>query len=177
MMTLKSSLATAAVAAFLFAAAPFAGAQSICGDPLSVRLIAGQHTDSGSVTVGNDGEFLYVVYNTKDGWVLAETHVDVELSLAEIPQTGSGNPKVGHFAYSFTHNGATTYVYAIPLSSLGLEAGDTLFVAAHAVVNLQNAGGQVVRRETGWGEGPGFPGKNWAMYLNFTVQDCEEEEE
>ncbi|MFN8770647.1 MAG: hypothetical protein ACK5Z5_09285 [Neisseriaceae bacterium] len=29
-----------------------------------------------------------------------------------------------------------------------------------------------IQSETAWGQGPGFPGKNWAMYFMYTIQEC-----
>ncbi len=28
----------------------------------------------------------------------------------------------------------------------------------------------IVSEETAWGEGPGFPGSNWAMYFEYSLQ-------
>lgn len=39
------------------------------------------------------------------------------------------------------------------------------------VVQLDGSGG-VTSRETGWGNGPGFPGANWSTYFTHTVQCC-----
>ena len=60
------------------------------------------------------------------------------------------------------------YTYVIPLGDW--EPGTNLSIAAHAEVLLLNETGYVVQEETAWDEGDGFPGKNWAMYFNYTVQ-------
>jgi len=133
--------------------------ENYCGDALSVNLIAGQNENIGEVKVANDGEYLYVEFVTDDPWVLVETHVAVYKNFSEIPQTKSGNPKVGQFAYDIDS--------LIPLDC----SWDTLYIAAHAVVE-KIVGGVTVQTETAWGEGPEFPGKSWAMYFTYTVQDC-----
>lgn len=133
--------------------------EDYCGDALSVNLIAGQNEDIGEVKVANDGEYLYVEFVAVAPWVLVETHVAVYTDFADIPQTKKGNPKVGQFAYDINS--------VIPLDC----SWDNLYIAAHAVVE-KIVDGEVVQAETAWGEGPEFPGKSWAMYFTFTVQDC-----
>ncbi|MBP7830200.1 MAG: hypothetical protein KA248_09815 [Kiritimatiellae bacterium] len=152
-----------------------ASAQAICDDPVGVNLIAGQHHDAGDVLVGNDDEFLFIVFLTQDGWGLKETHVSVGAGLSDIPQTKTGNPQVGRFEYKSAHSGETMYVYVIPLETLGFEEEDCGVVAAHAVVE-KVVNGAVVQRETGWGQGENFPGRNWAMYFPFCVEECSEGE-
>jgi len=107
---------------------------------LESTLKAGQNIDAGTLTVTNDGTDLYVEYQTIDGWEMTETHLAVECSLEEIPQTqpnkkgkGGGNPIPGHFEYSTEYDPAVTeYTEIISLSELG--CGNELFIAAHAVV-------------------------------------------
>jgi hypothetical protein len=144
-----------------------------CGDPLPVRFIAGQHIDIGSVTIANDESQLCVEIEVANGWVLKETHVAIALSLGGIPQTGSGNPKVGQFALSAVHNPpVTAFDHCIDLASYGYDPGEQLFIAVHAKVALLDAGGHVIQTETAWGQGLQFPGSNWAMYFNYNVQEC-----
>ncbi|MFO7650860.1 MAG: hypothetical protein R6X13_05920 [bacterium] len=148
-----------------------ASSQPYCGVAQEVNLIAGQNIDVGSVTVSNDATNLYVTFATTGDWMLSETHVHVAGSLAEIPQK-NGNPIPGQFDYGMSHDPMVmTYSYTIPLN--GWTPGMELYVAAHAVVNRVDEYGNVLQSETGWGEGPGFPGRNWAMYLRYTVQDCD----
>ena len=102
-------------------------------DSTVTDLIAGKHIDAGTVTVWNDGTYLYVKYSTTDGWVLTETHLDVAMSLEDIPQTKKGNPVIGHFSYRVMHDPVVTeYTYIIELGGWG--AGTELYIAAHAVV-------------------------------------------
>jgi len=133
-----------------------------CGDATTVRLIAGQFIDMGKVIITNDENYLYIEYVTTPPWVLIETHVAIADSLSGIPQTKTGNPKVGQFAYDINS--------FIPLDNW--ESGTMIYIAAHAEVQKLGEDGQVLQEETAWGEGYNLPGNNWAMYFNYTVQTC-----
>lgn len=148
-----------------------ARAQDLCGTPEQVKLIAGRTMDAGTVFVGNDATYLYVVYTTSNGWVMTDTHLDISTSVSGIPQK-NGNPIPGHFTYSQALNQQTYCMFAIPLSSLNLEPGTTVYIAAHADLLQLNGVHTVIQTQTGWGDGYSFPGKNWAMYFGFTIQAC-----
>ena len=123
------------------------------------------HTDVGSVTVVWTGNILHITYMTEGCWRLVETHLAVGESLEDIPQTNSGNPKIGHFPYSEEHNPTVTeYTYDV---DVGASSG-LFYVAAHAVVCCTCND----RCETAWGQGLNhaeFPGNSWALY--FTIED------
>jgi hypothetical protein len=112
--------------------------------PFITNLYAGTpfHGDSsakivGEVRVWNDAANLHVQYLLSNGeWELVSTHLHVALSLAAIPQTGGGNPKVGQFQYSRSYDpGVHGDEFEIP-NSWG--TGAELYIAAHAVVRTQN---------------------------------------
>jgi len=114
--------------------------EAYCEDQ-QVALCAGQTEDVGTVTVGNDGENLYVTFTIGEPgtieeprWFLEETHVAVATDPGDIPQTKKGNPIPGQFPYTCDElePGATTCTATIPLD--GWCAGQQLVVAAHAVV-------------------------------------------
>ncbi|BEP18351.1 hypothetical protein PYJP_17030 [Pyrofollis japonicus] len=66
---------------------------------------------------------------------MVETHLAVAKSLDDIPHTKKGNPVPGKFPYKAVHNPPTTAVtYTIPLKDIGAKPGDTVYIAAHAVV-------------------------------------------
>ncbi len=143
------------------------------GDPLQKPLYAGSpHYDTewweehrirvGWIYVWNDGETLNVTYSTHVG--MHETHLAVAEALEDIPQTKSGNPKVGQFPYKNEDMGGVfTDSYAIPLGDW--EPGTELIIAAHAAL---------CNGETAWANcgGPDafFPGNNWATFFTYTVQ-------
>jgi hypothetical protein len=118
--------------------------------PKVYALYAGQTIEVGTVTVEEVGPNLEVTYDVIGGWEISETHLhvaagaDCEDALDGIPQTGSGNPKVGHFDYSGDHDPTVTSVtYQIPLAGL---VGDFFAIAAHAVVVNGD------QEETAWGD-------------------------
>ncbi|WP_203295198.1 putative periplasmic lipoprotein [Luteirhabdus pelagi] len=116
-------------------------------------LMAGQHTEAGTVTVSIVDGTVEVTYETIGDWVIDETHLFVG-QLSDLPTTGSGNPKNGHFEYKGTHNGVTTVTYTTD----NLNEGECAYVAAHAVVSNSSGGS-----ETAWGQGIPIGGNNWAM--------------
>ncbi len=152
--------------------AAFGGDTIPCGEPETVVLWAGQNFEAGSVTVSITGRVLCIDIETADGWVLTETHVAVATSLDSIPQTGSGNPKIGKFLFQAEHDPAVaSYTYCTdPLEYL-YEAGD-VFIAVHAAVQRLDESGNVVQEETAWADGLPFPGNNWATYFTYTVDEC-----
>lgn len=140
-------------------------------------LVAGQTVDAGTVTVEQvaPGDPLLVTYTTTGDWYMTETHLHVAEDCGGVPQTGSGNPKVGRFEFTTTHAPAVQeYTVEVPLDATWASA-DTLCVAAHAAV-FQDANdngtfeSDVDRAETAWGEGERFTERgNWAMHFEYEV--------
>jgi hypothetical protein len=156
-------------------AAPVQAQSDFCGAPLEVDLLAGQTIPAGTITIANDANTLYVTFSTEGtGWYLSETHLHVADSLASIPQTKNGNPKIGNFNDQSTHDPfVTEMTYTIEKSRWNTDAFKNVVVAAHAVVVKLDEAGNVIARETGWGKGDQFNVKgSWAMYINYTWQDC-----
>lgn len=128
-------------------------------------LVAGKTINMGTVTFAIDGEDLVVTYSTAGGWELTETH----LYLGATPPT-KGNP--GKFPYKHEDLGAVTSdQYVIPLADLGVGCGDTLYMAAHAVV--QKWTGECWWEETGWA-GYSCPTavpfrKGWGVYVSAPI--------
>lgn len=143
-----------------------------CGEVTTVTLFAGQTIDVGTVVVANDGERLCVTYNATGTWFIQETHLHIGLTLSDIPQTRSGNPRPGQFMYAHRlSTPAQTDEFCFSMEELGYTSGATLYIAAHAVV-VRREGGRIVQNETAWGDGTQFSGANWATYLEHTVQEC-----
>ena len=142
-----------------------AGAE-YCGQVASVNLIAGQFTNVGSVSVGNDNDSIYVTYTTTGQWRMRQLHLYVG-KCSMIPITKSGNPIPGQFPYTkrFGSYSATTYTFSFPRTMF-----DSCFcVAAHAEVARANGSGA----ETAWGQGTRFVKKgNWGMYFSACKQPC-----
>jgi len=140
-----------------------------CSEPIT--LIAGQNHDAGTVIVTTDGENLIITYSTNGDWIIGATHMSIgDCAEQEIPQTGSGNPKVGHFEHSSEHpEGTNEVVYLISLEAVS----ENSCFAAHAEVTGPTGG------ETAWAQGIEFDGNSWAMYVQMDLSEClggEEEE-
>lgn len=127
----------------------------ICTDT-ATDLMAGQNTDSGNVVVTETDGILDITYETEGDWVILETHLYVGIQ-ENMPATNPGNPRIGQFPYSTDHgNGVTTFTYSIPVPE-----GDSIWVAAHAVVYNTSTG----QEETAWGYGVDIDGNSWAMWF------------
>ena len=148
-----------------------------------VTLFAGQSIDAGTVSFNDidtdsDGavDALEVVYNTTDGWELNEVHLFVGSSLADMPQTRNGSPKIGNFPHNFSDlGGITSYTIVIPFVDIDFTCPgpDAFFVAAHASVQKPDGNGGY-DTETGWGDGERLKERGtWAMYFSIWIT-CDE---
>lgn len=107
--------------------------------PVSVPLLAGQDIPVGTVEISNDGSSLHVTYTLENGWCMTESHLAVATDVAEIPQTKKKNPIPGQFAYGdFYDPCVTTDTFIILLSDIPADSDETLYVAAHAAVQLMD---------------------------------------
>lgn len=129
-------------------------------DPISFPLYAGQHDLVGEVLVWDENEELCVKYRlfdgtgddpedvVADGWGITETHLAVGHEEGDIPQTKKGNPIPGEFLYGDDElEGVDSWQEeCIPFDELGkeepgdldpIECGNTLVIAAHAVVERE----------------------------------------
>lgn len=130
-------LYTCALAVTLLAALAF----SAQADEVEVDLNVGRKlVDIGSVTVSNDADNLYVLYEVEESWGLLEVHVDVAFDAAGIEQK-RGNPRPGRFLKKAEDlGGVPSYTVMISFGELeaelgsAVEPGDSLVVAAHAAV-------------------------------------------
>ncbi len=130
-----------------------------------VTLFAGQTIDAGTVTVTNDSNFIYVTYNTANGYVLTQTHLYVG-ACALIPVNKPGNPIPGQFPYASPHANLTSYTYQIPITAI--PVGGCGCIAAHAVVVKLDAAGAIIDQQTGWGNGTVInPTGQWGMKFEY----------
>jgi len=132
-------------------------------EPMVVPLIAGQHINVGTVTVTNTETEIVVTYETNGDWLITETHLDVELDYSGLNTTKKGNPIPGQFTYHASHSSPVASD-SFTIGNFGWTVGSPIYIAAHAVVTSSQG------TETAWGEGLDFPGNNWGMYFNYTVQ-------
>ncbi len=161
----------------------------VCDPVTSFDLLAGQTWDIGDVLVKTSADGICVKFVLTDadaiaeGWLITEAHVAVGDEEADIPQTKKGNPIPGKFPVNVSIDPGVTETDWFCLD-YGWEEGEPLIIAAHAAIELPELGHWegdlwVVDRpydeETGWGEGPGFIGKNWATYINYEPVVCSTE--
>lgn len=137
------------------------------GTPTVVPFMAGQNIEMGSVTVANDADYVYVILEAVNNWVIGKSHVYVGTKEL-LPVNKNGNPQIGHFPYTSTHNPMVTYhMFKIERDKLPTS----FTVAVHAEVHkIEN--GQLIQSETAWGKGLRFVTKgSWAMYFGYTIQE------
>ena len=126
-------------------------------------LFAGQHTYIGYVEFWVSDGNLYLSYVvTEPGCTITETHLAVGGQLADIPQTGKGNPIPGQFP-KYTMVGE--FLYEVPLSD---PLPQLLYIAAHAELVCGN------REESAWAGTLPFPGANWAAYFAYQQSELTE---
>lgn len=106
-----------------------------CGTSASYPLSDGTRT-IGTVTVANDAANIYVTYATPAAhWWVSDTRLAVEKSAALIPRDGAGNAEPWSFSYIGEHEPPTSsFTYAIPLTKVGVSAGQLAHLSAMAGV-------------------------------------------
>jgi hypothetical protein len=148
-----------------------------------VRLLAGQYMDVGTIVMQRDAEEVCVTYMLNEsaleaGWLIYETHLAIGTTKDDIPQTKGNkwgtNPIPGKFPYGECfRDGVVCWSVCFLLHDLGFVPGDTLYIAAHAVVG-RFVRSERFKTETAWGEGERFNERgNWGMYIEFL--ECEVE--
>nr|WP_321232918.1 hypothetical protein [uncultured Psychroserpens sp.] len=134
----------------------------------TTTLMAGQHHVAGSVTVDVDGDYLIITYVSNGEWIIGTTHLSIGNCDEDwAPLTGSGNPQVGQFEYTEPIS-VEPYEVVYMISLEGLD--DNYCFAAHAEVDGPTGG------ETAWAEGTEFSANGWAMYVESTLTECEEDD-
>lgn len=123
----------------------------------------------GDVHVRRAGHLFIVTYSTDSDWLITETQLAIATAFEDIPQNKKGSPKIGHFPYQSEHPEGTDFVqYSINLYDYfpaGDWRGNTLYIAAHSVVEHPELG-----EETAWADtwGQYFPGSSIALFFTFT---------
>jgi len=131
--------------------------------------MAGRNINIGTVSVVNDDLDLIITMETIDDWFIGETHIHVVNDPAEFPMTKKGNPIPGHFELKDTHD-PMVQTFDVHYALDDLVPGDEVFIAAHAEVFLME-GEEVIQEESSWAAGIDFPGRNWATYFSYTVEE------
>lgn len=147
------------------------GTARICGRG-ATGLCAGRNIDVGRVAYANNNASLFVGYQTTGEWYIREVQLEVVADPSEFPMNSNGSPKIGEFRFQETFETPTQEViFHLSLSELGFEPGQTIYVAAHAVV-VRIVGNEIVQEETAWGKGTRFGGGSWATFDDFRLGLC-----
>ena len=103
---------------------------AVAAGSYSTDLVAGQHEVVGTVTVTDDGQDVTVTYDIDaDDVFISEWHLYVD---GDAPKKHSP----GRFPYGEEGTFDTSVSQTVSLSDLGLSGGDSVYVAAHAVVEF-----------------------------------------
>jgi hypothetical protein len=140
---------------------------TVCGTATETAILAGQSTNVGSVTVWNDENNVYVLYEATGDYKFRNTHLYVG-SCSDIPVNNAGNPRIGLYPYNDDHGntGVSSFLKTIPINSLNQTSG-CLCVSAHSEVIGPNFS------QTGWGQGAQInDGGSWAMKFDYCIQTC-----
>jgi len=158
---------------------------SFCGSVLTSNLKIQDGTDIGTVTVGNDGFYLYLTYNLTGNWYLGDAHSYAGRESA-IPRNPDGNPVYGQFPGKQTMNFCDlrqTFTFRVLLSSLFSDdnalcsTNEQYFIAMRASVKQFNMATDCTAgsAQPAWGApfliNPGNANE-WATALYYCKQDC-----
>lgn len=96
-------------------------------------LWAGKTNNAGTVTITNDGSYLYVTYDTNGTADLEEAHVYVWTDMNDIP---SRRPAPGQAPYVAENINADSYTFMIPLSDFDISelCGSMFYISTHAAL-------------------------------------------
>ena len=161
---------------------------------LGADLLAGSDgMPTGTVTVTDNGGTLVVEFDAADPLLIFEAHAaagEIVDDYCDVPQTRSGNPKVGKFEGQEEVGVPGSDPLSINLSDAFAD-GSTICIAAHAVVYDPTLVGDdpdnltgcdfndddvitedeafACSEETAWADGMDFDGNNWATWFEFTT--------
>jgi hypothetical protein len=139
---------------------------AVC-EPYATELIAGQHFDTGSVTLSNTDDNLELTLDTNSPYQIVEVHAYVGVD--PIPLTNGGMAAPGQFPYKQTFaEPVDSWQLSIPLAELEVGCGDDLNVAVHAVV-VSFERGQEVFHETAWAFGPEQFDAGWGWHFDYEI--------
>jgi len=124
------------------------------------------------MSIWNDNTNFYVKFNCTSGWLLEETHVQLDTDLVGHWIHSNGIPIPGQFDYSARHNPmVATYQYDIPRSGYPYAVGDTIIIVAHASLKKYNPSTSSYQQETAFGgDNPG-PGPRWWFYMKYVITE------
>ena len=138
-------------------------------------LIAGQNYTAGRIDVEVVNEYgidyVYITYITNEDWIIKLTHLYAG-DKDGIPETKKGNPRPGVFEKKMDYEANIISAFEVEYKIAAAAFESCFYIAAHAEVAKIDRSGNVIQRETGWGQGEQFEGNSWAMYFQFCKNLC-----
>ena len=158
---------------------------SFCGSALTSTLKIQDGTDIGTVTVGNDGFYLYLTYNLTGNWYIGDAHSYAGRE-SLIPKNLDGNPVYKQFPGKQHLNFCDlrqTFTFRVLLSALTTDnsaqcaTNEQYYIAMRAAVRqFSNASDCIAGADQpAWGApfliNPGNANE-WATAFYYCKQDC-----
>jgi hypothetical protein len=160
-------------------------AVSFCGSALTSNLEIQDGTDIGTVTVGNDGLYLYLTYNLAGNWYMGEAHSYAGRE-SLIPRNLDGNPVYKQFPGKQLLNFCDlrqAFSFRVLLSALTVDnnsqcaTNEQYYIAMQASVRQFNNAADCITGtdQPAWGA-PFLINPNntneWATAFYYCKQDC-----
>jgi hypothetical protein len=152
----------------------------VCGTGEKVDFVVLGDARIGDIQVSNDGNNLHVNYALETGYQLAEINLYVG-DKNTIPVVANGQPDVLKFPYivKFSANGVRFYSFAIPLND---KIKNCNAIAAHAMINIVDESGAVMRAQDAWAKGEVIykadmqrvPSTLMGMQFEYCIQRCDD---
>ncbi len=129
---------------------------------LSINFFAGQGILVGKIDVTTQDDELFVKYTINNNeWCITEVHIYIS---TEEPKKAAP----GKFPYKQENlDCLSEYSEVVSFSDLNVEDGDSVYIAAHAVVNSVSGN----ETETAWAEGTTKFKTGWGSYFTYTIED------
>jgi len=140
-------------------------------EPKELCLIAGQTINSGTVTMVNDEDNLYIKFATSGDILLKEVHVWIGDDLGNAPVNKQNTPVPGQFPYKMEKIDKSSVTLIIPLTEV---PDDCFYILAHAALsNGETAWGAVCDAEMRWTFAEFFDTNRWGFLAEYCPASCD----
>ncbi|HEV8283941.1 MAG TPA: hypothetical protein VGQ09_06510 [Chitinophagaceae bacterium] len=157
---------------------------SYCGSPLTSYLKIKDGTNIGTVTVGNDDDYLYLTYDLSDDWYMGDAHCYAGKEFLIPRNSDNGNPNHEQFPGKQDFNFCDlrqTFTFRVLLSSINSDIGQCstntqYYIAMRASVKqISSADCDAGTNQPAWGApfliNPGNTNE-WATAFYYCKQEC-----
>jgi hypothetical protein len=146
------------------------------GQPVTTPLVTSEAVTTGSMTLYNSTDGLFITATAAPGWELRETRLSVTTSMDSLPHSKSGRANIDRFMLRRKGGPGTTELsYNLRLL---VEPGTQLFIALYAQVKPMS---NEIRDDhhidcdnegvtCAWALGTAFPGNDGSMYLTYVIR-------